>query len=59
MKNNKTQAIYSEPPAVRRKLAEELRKLATGRRFKPAERAEFARMSTAWAATLPEKNSVN
>jgi hypothetical protein len=51
--------FYREPPDVRRKLAAELHKLSTGRRFKPAERAELARMADAWAATLPKKNSIN
>ncbi len=45
----------AEPEAARRKLAEAYKKLATGRRFTPAERTEFARMADAWAATLPKK----
>jgi hypothetical protein len=47
--------LYTEPEGVRRKLAAAYRKLATGKRFTPAERAEFARMADAWAATLPQK----
>lgn len=47
--------IYREIVATRRKLAVELRKLATGRRFRPPERVELARMADAWAATLPTK----
>ncbi len=37
----------------RRELAEAYRKLSRGRRFTPAERATFAGMANAWAATLP------
>jgi len=47
--------LYTELEGVRRKLAAAYRKLATGERFTPAERAEFARMADAWAATLPQK----
>jgi hypothetical protein len=53
--NAKPMPIHAEPEAVRRKLAEAYRKLATGRRFTPIERTEFARMADAWAATLPNK----
>jgi hypothetical protein len=52
-------STHRESLATRRKLAGELHKLSTGRRFKPAERAELARMADAWAATLPKKNSIN
>ena len=43
---------YIDPPPVRRRFADELRRLATGRRFTPAERAELARMADAWGRTL-------
>jgi hypothetical protein len=45
---------HTEPEAVRRKLVEAYCKLANGRRFGPAERAEFARMAESWAATLSQ-----
>jgi hypothetical protein len=48
----------AEPEQTRRRLADEYRKLAEGRRFTPAERAEFTRMADRWARTLPEKNTV-
>jgi len=47
--------LYTEPPAVRRKLAASYRKLAEGRKYTPAERAEFARMADSWERTLPKK----
>jgi len=47
--------LYTEPPAVRRKLAASYRKLAEGKRYTPAERAEFARMAQSWERTLPKK----
>jgi len=46
----------TEPEAVRRKLAEAFRKHAGGRRFTPAERAEFARMADAWERTVEKKS---
>jgi len=57
MKREKLQpgALHAEPEAVRRKFAEELRKLAGRKRNTPQERAEFLRMADAWAATLPQK----
>lgn len=48
----KSTTPYVDPPAVRRRFADELRRLATGRKFKPAERAELARMADAWERTL-------
>ncbi len=59
MKSTKAPTTYAEPEHVRRKLAANLAKLAGSKRFKPAERTEFARMADAWAATLPKKNSVH
>jgi hypothetical protein len=47
-------ANYTEPQSVRRKLTEAYRRLAADQRFKTAERAAFARMADAWAATLPQ-----
>ena len=56
----KTAMAYTEPEAVRRKLAAAYRKIAEGRRFTPAERAEFGRMADAWEATLtPRKPLFN
>lgn len=43
-----------EPVEVRRKMAEEYRRLAVGKKYTPAERAEFLRMADAWAKTLPK-----
>lgn len=54
MKDKPTPPPHREPETVRRKLAEAYGKLATGRRFTAAERAEFGRMAAAWAATLPK-----
>jgi hypothetical protein len=57
MKGKPTNApqLYTEPPAVRRKLAESYRKLANGKKYTPAERAEFAEMAKTWERTLPKK----
>jgi hypothetical protein len=55
MKSPTPPTIHAEPEHVRRKLAATLARLATGKRFTKAERAEFARMSEAWARTLPKK----
>ncbi len=46
--------MHTVPEPARRKLAAAYRKIATGRRFTPAERAEFARMADAWERTLPK-----
>lgn len=46
---------YTEPVAVRRKLAEAYRALANGKKHTPPDRKEFARMADAWAATLPKE----
>lgn len=48
--------MNTEPEAVRRKLAKKLRKLASGRRFTPEERKEYARMAEMWEKTLPKKS---
>lgn len=45
--------LYREPEAVRRKLAAAYRALAADPQRPVEERAEFARMADAWAATLP------
>jgi hypothetical protein len=52
-------AMYTVPEAVRRKLAAAYRKIAAGKRFTPAERAEFARMADAWERTLPKLNIIS
>jgi hypothetical protein len=49
------QLAHTEPETVRRKLAAELRKLATEKRFTKATRAEYLRMAEQWEKTLPEK----
>ena len=49
----KASQLYTEPEAGRRKLAAALRKRSMSKRYTEAERAEFARMADAWAATLP------
>jgi hypothetical protein len=54
-KPTKAPKPYTEPPAVRRKLADSYRKLANGKKYTPAERAEFARMADSWERTLPKK----
>ncbi len=51
--------IYTVPEPARRKLAAAYRKVATGKRFTPAERVEFARMADAWERTLPESNIIS
>ena len=45
---------YTEPEHVRRGLAEDYRREAGNRRWKKAERAEFARMAESWERTLPK-----
>jgi hypothetical protein len=40
-------------------LVAEYRKIAAGKRFTPAERAEFARMADKWERTLPKPNIVS
>ena len=55
MKSRRPPTIHAEPEHVRRKLAATFAKLASGKRFTKAERAEFARMADAWAKTLPKK----
>lgn len=47
--------MHTEPPAVRRKLAERYEQMAKDKRFTAAERAEFARIAQRWQATLDEK----
>jgi hypothetical protein len=54
MKSKPQPPTHREPAAVRRKLVSAYRQLAAGRRFTPAERAEFAKIAAAWAATLPK-----
>lgn len=56
MKPKAAMTMNTEPEAVRRKLAEQLRKLAGGRRFTPEERKEYARMAEMWEKTLPKKS---
>jgi hypothetical protein len=56
MKRTNQKSRHVQPEHVRRKVAMELRKLATVRRFTDAERAEFARMAESWQRTLPQKN---
>jgi hypothetical protein len=48
---------YVDPPAVRRRFADELHKLASGRKFKPTERAELGRMAGLWERTLTEPDA--
>jgi hypothetical protein len=43
---------HTEPEHVRAKLAASYRRLASGRRFSKAERAEFGRMADSWERTL-------
>ncbi len=52
----KTLELYTQPEAVRRKLAAGLRKRSRESRWTDGERAEFARMAESWERTLPEKN---
>ena len=54
--NKKPTATAPGSEADRRKLVAAYRRLAQGRRFTPAERAEFARMASAWERTLTPKN---
>ena len=53
------QPMHTVPESARRKLAAAYRKQAAGKRFTPAERAEFARMAEAWERTLPESNIIS
>ncbi|MDB5328919.1 MAG: hypothetical protein JWP03_70 [Phycisphaerales bacterium] len=53
MKATPLTMTHPEPEAARRKLVAALRKRAVSKRYTPAERAEFARIADAWAATLP------
>ena len=51
-----TQHLLTVPEQARRKLAQAYAQLASGRRFTPAERAEFARMADAWMQTVEKKS---
>jgi len=55
-KRSKAAGTYTEPEAARRKLSAAYRKRAGDKRYTQAERAEFARMADAWAATLPKES---
>lgn len=46
--------MHTEPPAVRRKLAETYRRRAADPKLTPQERRTFASMADAWQATLDE-----
>jgi len=48
----KSQSQYVDREPTRRRFADELRRLATGRRFTPRERAEFARLADVWERTV-------
>ena len=47
--------MHTEPPAVRRKLAEAYRRQAGNPKLNRRDREAFARMSDAWQATLDEE----
>lgn len=47
--------LYAEPVSVRRKLVVAYREMAKDRKYKPHERAEFARIADRWERTLPVK----
>lgn len=47
--------MQSEALKTRRKLVALYRRLAVDTRFKPAERAQFARMADAWGKSLSNK----
>jgi len=55
MKANISSGMYAVAEPARRKLAQAFYKRAAGKRFTPAERAEFGRMAEAWQKTLPKK----